>query len=70
MGGQTMVSSPPIEVLSNVDDEKAYVSFTAVGNDHVEKGPDGRIFLDSWALRVLARQAEQHADRLDGTLDE
>lgn len=65
-----MVSSPPIQVLSNSDDEKAYVCFTAVGNNHVEKDADGRVFCDAWALRELARQAEQHADRLDGNDDE
>lgn len=58
-----MVSSPPVEVLWDEEHDKAYVSFTSVGNSHVDER-EGRLFLDEWALRRLASQAEQTVGRM------
>lgn len=61
-----MVSSPPVEVLADSDDDKALVSLTTVGNNHIDEiGAAGGSFLvDEWALRQLAKQAEAAADTL------
>ncbi len=63
-----MVSSPPVEVLTDPDQDVALVSFTETGNNHVEALGSGltekNYHLDEWALRQLAKQAEQAADRL------
>ncbi len=63
-----MVSSPPVEVLTDRDQGVALVSFTETGNDHIEALGGGlapkNYHLDEWALRQLAKQAEQAADRL------
>lgn len=62
-----MVSNPPVEVGVNEDKGVGYLSLTDVGNSHVDLIGASGFALDAWALRQLAKQAEQAADALEAT---
>lgn len=67
-----MVSSPPVELLVDEEKGRAAVHFTTTGNDHVVGVGENSMLakteyqLDPRALRQLASQAEEAADRLEG----
>lgn len=65
-----MVSNPPVEVLVPEDGSEAHVFLNGTGNNHINfmEGVgqhDTKARMDPWALRQLARQAEQAADRIE-----